>query len=163
MAFAACLVARKTLGSFVVSKRWVGRDVDGVYAGAGEGVNGSKVPQDVCPQRLHELLAFDVHEDFRLPDDPRVREHDVQSAVFRHRLVHHAFHVGLVRGVEVPGVDVDVRVEGFQLALVRRQVLVRVVADVDGSGAVVGELVGGGAADADWGVGSFYEKSGWVG
>jgi len=35
------------------------------------------------------------------------------------------------------------------------QVLVRVVADVDGSRAVVGELVGGGAADAEERVGSF--------
>lgn len=35
--------------------------------------------------------------------------------------------------------------------------LVRVVADVDGSRAVAGELVGGGAADADGGVGAFDE------
>lgn len=35
--------------------------------------------------------------------------------------------------------------------------LVRVVADVDGSRAIVGELVGGSAADADGGVGAFDE------
>jgi len=52
-------------------------------------------------------------------------------------------------------VDVDGRVEGFELAFVCWEVLVRVVADVDGSRAVVGELVGGGAADAEGRVGSF--------
>lgn len=78
------------------------------------------VPQDVRPQRLHELLPLDIHKDLRLPHDARIRKHDVQSAVLRHRLVHHALHVRLVRGVEVPRVDVDIWVQGLELAFVRR-------------------------------------------
>ena len=39
----------------------------------------------------------------------------------------------------------------------RGEVLVAEVADVDGAGAVEGELVGGGAADAEGGVGAGYD------
>lgn len=49
------------------------------------------------------------------------------------------------------------RVQRLQFPDVRGEVLVAEVADVDGAGAVVGELVGGGAADAEGGVGARYD------
>ena len=50
--------------------------------------------------------------------------------------------------------DVDGRVEGLQLPGVGGEVGVVEVADVEGTGAVVGVLVGGGAADAEGGIGA---------
>ena len=51
---------------------------------------------------------------------------------------------------------VDGGVEGLQFAGVHGEVVVAEVAEVDGAGAVVGELVGCGAADAEGGVGAGY-------
>ena len=53
--------------------------------------------------------------------------------------------------------DVDARVEGLEFPNVGGEVGAVVVADVEGAGAVVGELVGGGAADAEGGVGAGYD------
>jgi hypothetical protein len=61
---------------------------------------------------------------------------------------------GFVAGVELAGVYVDGGVEGVQLPFVGLEVGGLVVADVDGAGAVAGELVDRGAADADGGVGT---------
>ncbi len=53
-------------------------------------------------------------------------------------------------------VDVYGWVEGFQVAGVDGEVLGVGIADVDCAGGVVGELVGGGEADAEGGVGAGY-------
>ena len=53
--------------------------------------------------------------------------------------------------------DVDGRVEGLEFASVGGEVGVVEVADVDCAGAVVGELMGGGAADAEGGIGAGYD------
>ncbi len=53
--------------------------------------------------------------------------------------------------------DFDGGVEGLQFSGVSGEVLVGEVADVDCAGAVVGELVGGGAADAEGGVCAGYD------
>ena len=52
--------------------------------------------------------------------------------------------------------DGDGGVEGLQFACVLGEVLRGEVAEVEGAGAIVGELVGGGAADAEGGVGACY-------
>lgn len=53
--------------------------------------------------------------------------------------------------------DLDVRVQGIELPLMRFQVFGGVVADEDGFGAVVGELVRRCAPDADGAVGAGYD------
>ena len=48
--------------------------------------------------------------------------------------------------------DIDRGIERLQLALVRGKVCRVEVAEVDGASTVVGILVGGGAANANWGI-----------
>ncbi len=50
--------------------------------------------------------------------------------------------------------DVAGGVEGLEFALVRREVLVAEIADVDRARTVMSELVGAGAADAEGGIGA---------
>jgi hypothetical protein len=85
-------------------------------------------------------------------DGARVGEEDIEAAVLRQGVVDHCLDRLLVGGVKLPRVDVDQRPQGVDLALVRVEVGGIVVADVDGLCAVLGELVGRGAADAEDGV-----------
>lgn len=50
--------------------------------------------------------------------------------------------------------DLDIGVQGNKFALLRGEVLGVEVTEVDCTGAVVGKLVGAGAADAEGGVGA---------
>ena len=110
-------------------------------------------PQHIRPHRPHELLPSNLPEGLVRAHHPCVREHDVQPPIPFQRLVHNGFQGPLIRSVKLPGMDVDIRVEGLQLPLVRRQVLVAEVAEEDGARAVLRELMGAGAADAQGGVG----------
>jgi hypothetical protein len=85
-------------------------------------------------------------------DGARVGEEDVEAAVLRQGVVDHCLDRLLVGGVKLARVDVYQRPQGVDLALVRVEVGGIVVADVDGLCAVLGELVGRGAADAEDGV-----------
>ena len=120
------------------------------------------MPGDVVPHRRLELLLLDVLEQLRRADDARVRKKHVQPAVLGHGLVHDALDGRLVRGVEAARVYVDPRIQGVELADVRRQVRVAVVADEDGAGAVGGEEVRGRAADAEGGVAAWENARGTV-
>lgn len=72
------------------------------------------------------------------------------------RVVDDTFHGGFVRGVELACVDLDRGIEGGEFALVGFEMGRGEVAEVDGAGAVMGELVGGGTADAEGRVGTRY-------
>jgi hypothetical protein len=93
--------------------------------------------------------------------DPGIGEEYIQSTIFLDSFVDDGLYGGFVGGVELPGVDVDGGVEGAEFVGVGGEVGVVVVAEVDGAGAVAGELVGGGAADAGGGVCSW--RCWWVG
>lgn len=112
------------------------------------------VPRRVGLHDLHELALVHVFEVGGRADDSRVGEEDVEAPVPRHGLVDDALDGGLVGGVELPHVHVDFGVELAQVALVRGQIAVVEVAEVEGAGAALGELVRGGAADAEDGVGA---------
>lgn len=86
--------------------------------------------------------------------DAGVGEEDVEAAVGRNGFVDDRFHGGFVRRVESAGMDVDGWVEGIEFFAVRIEELGVEVADVDCEGAVAGELVGAGAADAEGRVGA---------
>lgn len=106
------------------------------------------LPKSIHPHRIHKLVPINLRKQLGLPHNPGIREENVQPAVLGNRIVDNGRHGLLIRGVELPHVHVHARVERLHLALVRGQVGVVVVADVDCLGAVVGELVGAGAADA---------------
>jgi hypothetical protein len=105
------------------------------------------IPQRVDAHDPHEILRRRLSEN-RPRRDPRVREEHVEPAVCVDSLLDDFGDLGLVRGVELPRVHLDVRVQRAQLALVRREVVVVVVAHVDGARAVLRELVHRRAADA---------------
>lgn len=117
-------------------------------------LDGHEHAQHVGPQRPHEFLPAHVPEVPVRPRHARVGEEHVQPSVPVESFVYDGFHGRFVAGVEAARVDVDGRVEGLQLAGVGGEVGVVEVADVEGAGAVVGVLVGGGAADAEGGVGA---------
>jgi hypothetical protein len=69
--------------------------------------------------------------------------------------LHYGVYGGFVCGVELAGVDVCGWVESVEFAFVCVEMGGREVAEVDGAGAVAGELVCGCAADANFGVCTF--------
>jgi len=128
MAGAACLAARKTLGRFVRTT-WDGLD------------RGGYRPERVHPQNVHKVVGVDLAEQGVWPDSAGVGKEDVESAVPLERIVDHLLHRLLVGGVKLACVHVDLGPQGVDLALVRLEVGAIVVADVDGLGAVLGELM----------------------
>ena len=115
----------------------------------------TSLPERIRPHSLHELITINTRENLRLAHDGRIREEDVQPAVFGHCIVDDLRHGLFVRGVELPHLHIYARVEGLDLALVCCEMRVAVVADVDCFGAVFGVLVGAGAAEAGGGIGSW--------
>ena len=105
------------------------------------------IPQDVCAHGVHEGVAVDVAEVLVRSIDPRIGEHDVQSSVFRQRFINDAFHCHLVCSVKLPGVNVDFGVEGLKLPLMDCKVFVVEIAYEDSTSAILGKLMGAGAAD----------------
>lgn len=166
MAGAACLMARKTL----VAEVKVSGLGEKMWACMGQGVWAQRQlhsyePQNICPHRPHKLPPLNLRKHLMRPHHRRIREHDIQAPIILQRLIHHRFHGCFVRGIEMPCVDIDIRVEGVEFPLVYREELIAVVAEEDGAGAVLGELVRAGAADADgrvcaWGGGG---RLGWLG
>ena len=142
MAAAAYLVARKTLGSM---------------SRGNQALAELDLPQDVDLQGPHQLVAADVGEDARRSDDGGVGEEDVQAAVSLQGIVDDRLHLAIIGSIELARVDVDGRVERLDLPLVRLQMLVVVVTEVDGSGAIQSELMGGGSTDAQRRVGAWGE------
>lgn len=88
--------------------------------------------------------------------DTRIRKEDIQPSVPGDGIVYHALDGCFVCGIEFLAVDGYVRPGRGDFSLVCGQMRVGVVADVDGAGAVLGELVCSGAADAEGGVGASY-------
>jgi hypothetical protein len=86
--------------------------------------------------------------------DAGVGEEDVEAAVPLDGVVDHLLDRLLVGRVKLPRVDVHLGPQSVDLALVRLEVGAIVVADVDGLGAVLGELQSGCAADSEDGVGA---------
>ena len=117
-------------------------------------LDGKEDGEGVCAEDGHEVVAGRVGEAFRGARDARVGEHDVQPAVLGEGFVDDGFQRGLVGGIEAARVHFDAGVEGLQFADVDGEVLICEVANVDCAGAIVGELMGGGASDALWGVGA---------
>ena len=116
-----------------------------------------KVPQHIRPQGLHEILALDIPEDLIRPYNSRIRKHNIQAPIFRHRFIYNGLHSRFVRGVELPSVDVHLWVQGLKFPFVHGKIFIAEVANIDGAGTIVGELVGAGAADAERGVGACYD------
>ncbi len=122
--------------------------VSGVAARGGQA--GS--PERVYAVDLHKVGGGNVGEEGVRAHDAGVGEEDVEPAVPLERVADHFLDGLLVGGVELANVDVDLGVQAVDLALVRLEVGGIKVADVDGLGPVLRELVGRGAADAQDGV-----------
>jgi hypothetical protein len=112
---------------------------------------GQEDGQRVHAQHVHEARCVLVPEHL-CGADARVREEDVEPAVGGDCVCDDGGDRGLVCGVEDADVDFGGGVQGGEFALVRREVVRGEVADVYGFCGGAGELVGGGAADADGGV-----------
>lgn len=107
--------------------------------------------------RLHgaqECLGLDLGEELGGADDACVGEEDVETPVGGEGVINDRLYARGIRSVELARVDVDGRVQGQDFALVRLQMGVSEVAEVDGPGPVLGELVSGSAANAERAVGT---------
>jgi len=132
--------------------------------------DGQEDGENIRVQGLFERVHVDVGEVLVRPDGAGVGEENVQPLVGGERVPDDGFYGGLVGGVEDAGVCCNGGVEGGEFAGVGGEVGGVEVAEVDGEGEVGGELVGGGAADAEGGGGAgydyyfvFYLTGGWVG
>ena len=123
--------------------------------------DGGHEPERVDPHRLHELVGVDLGEDGHGPDDAGVGKEDVEAAVAGQGVADHLLDGGLVGGVELARVHVYGGPGGRDVGLVGGQVGIIVVTDVDGPCPVLGELVGGSAADAQDRVGALFTWSAW--
>lgn len=109
-------------------------------------------PERIHPQRLHKFLLCHVRKQRAAAYDTCVGEDDIQPPVALDGIIHDRLDGGLVCGVELARVHLAARVERLDLLLVVAQELVVKVTEVDGLGAVLGELVGCCPAYAQWGV-----------
>lgn len=75
------------------------------------------------------------------PNNASISEVNVETAVALERVVDYLLHRLLVGRVELARVDIDFGPQRVDLALVRLEVAVIVVAQVDGFGAVLGKLM----------------------
>lgn len=73
--------------------------------------------------------------------DSGVCKHDVQPAIALKGIVYDRLDSRLVCGVELAGMYLATGVERLDLSLMVAQILVVKVADIDGLGAILGELV----------------------
>ena len=101
---------------------------------------------------LHKVGRADIGEEGVRANDAGVGEEDIEPAVPLERVVNDFLDGLLVGGIELARVDVYLGVQAVDLALVRLEVGGIEVADVDGLGPVLCELVGRGTADAQNGV-----------
>lgn len=114
--------------------------------GAKGGKWGEHIPKCVYPQNIHKILGRHIRKQGMRTRDPRVGEDDIQPAVFLDGIIHHSLDGCFVRGVELPRVDLTLRIQGLDFLLVVFEEFVVKVADVDCFGAVLGVLVGCGSA-----------------
>ena len=106
-------------------------------------------PQGVRPQDSHKLLFAELGKSNSLTHDARVSEKDIEPSVALDSVIDDFLHARLIGGVETPGVDLDGGEGGDDLGLVGFQMCSVIVADVDCAGTAFGELVSGGATDAE--------------
>jgi len=113
-------------------------------------------PESIRPHDRHEILRTTLQHPLSRETNPRIREKHIQPPIQLQTLVHDGLDVGLAPGVHASALHFDARVQGGDFAFVRVEVRGAEVAEEDGVGAVAGELVGGGAADAEGAVGAGY-------
>lgn len=121
------------------------------------GERTAALPQCIRLHDLHEFIPGCFVYPLLTDVDPRVCEEDVQPPVLLQRFVYNRFHLRFVPGVQLPNVNLDLRVQRCQLPLVHLEELRAIVADEDGFGAVVGVLVCARSPNAERGVGAGYD------
>lgn len=82
-------------------------------------------------------------------NDACIGKEDVETAVTLEGIVHDFLDGLLVGSVKLPCVHLDIGPCGFDVLLVRREVGVVIIADVDCSGPVLSELKGGSSANSE--------------
>jgi len=105
-------------------------------------------PQSIRPHHRHKILRRTLQHPPRRQTNPRIRKEHIQPPIQLQTLVHDRFDVVLAPGVHASALHFHARVQGGDFAFVGVEVRGGEVADEDCFGAVAGELVGGGAADA---------------
>lgn len=73
--------------------------------------------------------------------DSGICKHDIQPSIALECIVHNRLDGGLVRGIELAGVNLAGGIERLDLPLVVAQIFVVKVTNIDGFCAVLGELV----------------------
>lgn len=134
-----------------VGYRLLGR---GLHHGWGGVFGGKEDAQGVDPEDVHEVIGADLVVDDIVAGDAGIGEEDVETAIALERVVHDGLDLGLVGGIKCPSVDLDSRERGVDLLLVNLEVSAVKVAEVDGTSAALGELMGSGSADSASRVGS---------
>ncbi|RBQ68019.1 hypothetical protein VDGD_21617 [Verticillium dahliae] len=152
IAGAACLAARKTLvlSACAHAEEWPSEPESDPESNP----QRLNTPQHVGAHHLHKVRLGDVGEQGHGPDDAGVGEEDVEAAVGRDGVRDDVPDGLLLSGVEAAHVDLDGRVRSPDLGGVGVEVRAVKVAEVQGARAVLGKLVGGGAADAEGRVGA---------
>lgn len=83
-----------------------------------------------------------------LAGDASVRKEDIKSSVALHGVVNHGLDLALLRSIEASDVNLDSGKQLGDLLLVCFEIRAVKVAQVQGPGTALGELVRGGPADA---------------
>ena len=107
-------------------------------------------PQRIRAHSLHEIVCTRIQDSFCASDNASIGEEDVESAVLLKNLIHEVLHVRFIASIDLASVDFHPGVQTLDFSCVDVQQVGPVVADVDGGGAVAGELVGSCSADAIW-------------
>lgn len=84
-----------------------------------------------------------------MADDARIGEHDVQPTVPIDGIIHDSLDGRFVTGIELTNMHIDARVERLDLPLMGLQMRCVRVTEVDGPGAIAGELMGACPSDAN--------------
>lgn len=105
------------------------------------------IPKRVNPKRLHKILSVNISKQGIGPNHAGISEKDIQPAISSESIVDNFLDSFLVRRIKLSDMNIHSRVGGIDLGLVRLQVRVVKVADVDCFCPVGGELVRRGTAN----------------
>lgn len=79
-------------------------------------------PQSVDLVYVHEILSADISEDYVGACNSGIGKEDIQAAVALHCVVHNGLDFGLIRGIKLTRLDLDIGIQLVDFLFVSLQV-----------------------------------------